>query len=39
MLHVSGKRYVFRDGKWKHQDGTAVTERAEQVQVILAYKV
>lgn len=39
MLHVSGKRYVFRDGRWKHQDGSAVTERAEQVQVILAYKV
>lgn len=39
MLHVSGQRYVFRDGRWKHQDGSAVTERAEQVQVILAYKV
>lgn len=39
MLHVSGKRYVFRGGKWEHQDGSDVTERAEQVQVILAYKV
>lgn len=40
MLPVGGQMYVLRDGKWVHQkDGSAVTDRAEQIQVTWAYRV
>lgn len=40
MLPVGGQTYVLRDGKWVHQeDGSAVTDKAEQAQVIWAYRV
>lgn len=40
MLPVGGQTYVLRNGKWVHQkDGSAVTDKAEQVQVEWAYKV
>lgn len=40
MLPVGGQTYVLRDGKWVHQkDGSAVTDRDEQVQVTWAYRV
>lgn len=40
MLPVGGQTYVLRDGKWVHQkDGSAVTDRDEQIQVTWAYRV
>lgn len=40
MLPVGGQMYVLRDGKWVHQkDGSAVTDRDEQIQVMWANTV
>ena len=39
MLHVLGNRYVFRDGKWRHSDGSLITDKNEQNQVGWQYKV
>lgn len=39
MLPVGGQRYVLRDGKWKHQDGSPITDTKERTQITWAYKV
>lgn len=39
MLPVGGQRYVLRDGKWKHQDGSPITDTNERTQIAWAYKV